>query len=123
MISYNTVINEFTTNASCFFVFIQLEMKIFIILYLFFIISKIKCETPCWSSGLCLGHSIQVFGNSNKEDCLEKCRNTPGCRWASIMLFDMSCHLSKSCNNRVLFEDYEASFVECEGKFQIKSFD
>ena len=98
-------------------------MNIFILVYLSFVISKINCETPCWSSGLCLGHSIQVFGNSNKEECLEKCRNTPGCRWASVMLFDMSCHLSKSCNNRVLFKDYEASFVECEGKFQIQSLD
>ena len=71
----------------------------------------------CWTPGLCLGHQILVVPETSKKDCIDLCKNTTDCKWASIMKSVISsCHLKKTCSKRVLNEQYETSSVLCQEK-------
>ena len=74
-------------------------------------------ENSCWTPGLCLGHQILVVPETSKKDCIDLCKNTTDCKWASIMKSEISsCHLKKTCSRRVLNEQYETSSVLCQEK-------
>ena len=79
----------------------------------------------CWTPGLCLGHQILVVPETSKKDCIDLCKNTTDCKWASIMKSEISsCHLKMTCSRRVLNEQYETSSVLCqeiESRFFSKS--
>ena len=71
----------------------------------------------CWTPGLCLGHQILVVPETSKNDCIDLCKNTIDCKWASIMKSEISsCHLKKTCSKRVLNEQYETSSFLCQEK-------
>ena len=86
--------------------------------------SSIKCN----QKGLCLGHLIEVQESIPNQrefnsitDCVHKCKEVSGCKFASFNSNHETCTLSKACHTVVLMDsNYTHSSVNCEFKILIQ---
>ena len=74
-----------------------------------------ETEYSCFTDGLCLGHLINVQENvQTSMACLDQCKTTLGCKFASFHNVAFTCTLSKACRKVVLTNQYyEHSSVQC----------
>ena len=85
------------------------------LIWAFTLISSSLSFEKCANAGLCLGHLIKAQEKVDSVyECLDICKATDNCAFASFHLQSKACVLSKSCFRIVLTSTYQHSSVHCQ---------
>jgi len=74
-------------------------------------------EPECWIQGECVGTIDHFEKTESKEDCLNLCKTTLGCRWFTFWEPSSPCFLFKNCPT---FDDSCDNCVSGESRCQVK---
>ena len=97
----------------------------FLLIFLGFL--TLSFGEECNQNGLCLGHLIEVQESVHNEnefnaitDCVYRCREVFGCKFASFNSKHKTCTLSQACSKVVLTKsNYKHSNVNCNHKILV----
>ena len=102
-------------------------MRLFRLIMLIFLSFCEASSKDCNQNGICLGHLIEVQDSIPNErefnsitDCMIKCKQVFGCKFASFNSKHKTCTLSKACHTVVLTDSYYMhSNINCNFKILV----